>query len=69
MWTESSWAFPESYTADDSWIVRWSDGGQRGDLRAHNSTEFLHKYCTLVSLHDSDHDGVVRIYVALSYEL
>ena len=27
MWTESSWAFPESYTADDSWIVRSSDGG------------------------------------------
>jgi len=22
MWTESSWAFPESYSADDSWIVR-----------------------------------------------
>ena len=27
MWTESSWAFPESYTADESWIVRSSDGG------------------------------------------
>ena len=27
MWTESSWAFPESYTADDSSIVRSSDGG------------------------------------------
>ena len=27
MWTESSWAFPGSYTADDSWIVRSSDGG------------------------------------------
>jgi len=31
MWTESSWTFPESYTADDSWIVRSSDGGKRGD--------------------------------------
>ena len=30
MWTESSWAFPESYTADESWIVRSSDGGQWG---------------------------------------
>jgi len=29
MWTESSWAFPESYTADDSWIVRSSNGDQR----------------------------------------
>jgi len=36
MWTESSWAFPESYTVNDSWIVRSSDGGQRGDKRAHN---------------------------------
>jgi len=27
MWTESSWAFPVSYTADDSWIMRSSDGG------------------------------------------
>ena len=26
-WAESSWAFPESYTADHSWIVRSSDGG------------------------------------------
>ena len=34
MWTESSWAFPERYTADDSWIVRSSDGGQLGDKRA-----------------------------------
>ena len=37
-WTESLWAFPESYTANESWIVRSSDGGQRGDKRAHNST-------------------------------
>ena len=29
MWTESSWAFPEGYTADDSWIVRSSNGNQR----------------------------------------
>jgi len=26
MWTESLWGFPESCTADDSWIVRSSDG-------------------------------------------
>ena len=30
MWTESSWAFPESCTADDNWIVRSSSGGQKG---------------------------------------
>ena len=38
VWTESSWAFRESYTADDSWIVCSSDGGQRRGKSAHNST-------------------------------
>jgi len=31
--------------------------------------EFQPNYYTFVSLHDSDHDGVVRIFVALSCEL
>jgi len=30
MRTDSSWTFPESYTADGTWIVRSSDGRQRG---------------------------------------
>ena len=47
MWTQSSWAFPESYTADESWIVRSSDGGQRGDKRAHNSTIKV-SFCTII---------------------
>ena len=29
MWTESLWAFSESYTANDSWIVHSSNGDQR----------------------------------------
>ena len=29
MWTESLWAFPKSYTANDSWIVHSSDSGHR----------------------------------------
>jgi len=29
----------------------------------------IHNYYTLVSLHDSDHDSVVRIFVALSCKL
>jgi len=29
MWTKSSWAFPESYTADESWVMNSSDGGHR----------------------------------------
>ena len=46
-WTESSWAFPESYTADESWIVRSSDGGQREDKRAHNSITKV-SFCTII---------------------
>ena len=34
----------------------------------HHQDEFLHNY-TFVSLHDSDHGGVVRFFVALSCEL
>ena len=58
MWTELSWAIPESYTADDSWIVRSSDGRKWGDKN-------LHYYYMFVSLHDSDHEGAVRIFVGL----
>ena len=47
MWTASLWVFPESYTADESWIVRSSDGGQRGDKRAHNSTIEM-SFCTII---------------------
>ena len=47
VWTESSWAFPKSYTADDSWIVRTSDGGQQGDKRPHNSTTKV-SFCTSI---------------------
>ena len=47
VWTESSWAFPESYTANDSWIVRSSDGGQPGDKRAHNSTTKV-SFCIII---------------------
>jgi len=68
MWTESSCVFPESYTADDSWIVRSSDGGQKGSY-LHHQGQFLHDYYTFVSLHDSDHEGVVGIFVALSCKL
>ena len=53
-----------------SWVVRLSDGGHgetKGLITPHQG-EFLHNYCTFVSLH-SDHDGVVRIFAALSCEL
>ena len=71
LWTEFLWAFPESYTANDSWIVRSSNGGQWRDKMAqyHDQGEFLHNSYTFVSLHDSNHDGVVRIFVALFCKL
>ena len=47
MWTESSWAFPKSYTGDDSWIMRSRDGGQRGNKSAHNSTTNV-SFCTII---------------------
>ena len=55
----------------DSWIVCSSNGGQQEDKRAHNShqSKFLHNYYTFESVHDSDHDGVVRIFIGLSCEL
>jgi len=36
MWTESSWTFPESYTADDSWIMCSSNGNRR-KTKAHRT--------------------------------
>jgi len=50
MWTESSWAFPESYTADDSWILHLSDGGEWGVKRAHNSTTKVSFYTIIIRL-------------------
>ena len=39
--------------------------------KAQNSTAevFLHNYYTFESVHDGDHDGVVRIVIVLSCEL
>jgi len=51
-------------------IVRSSDGGEREDKGALNSTTKV-SFSTIIvrTLHDSDHDDVARIFVALSYEL
>ena len=35
-------------------------------LYLHHQGEFRYNYCVVVSLHDSDHDGVVRISLDLS---
>ena len=38
---------------------------QQKSLYLHHQGEFHHNYCAVVSLHDSDHDGIVRISVDL----
>ena len=48
MWTESSWPFRKSYPADDSWIVRSSDGDTRRQ-KAHNFTTKV-SFCTIIVL-------------------
>ena len=44
-------------------IEQWRPTTQQKHLYLHNQGEFQHQNCTVVSLHDSDHDGVVRIFV------
>ena len=49
-----------SYTANDSQI---------GCSELHHQGEFLHNYYTFESVHNNNHDSVVRILVDLSCEL
>ena len=44
------------------------DGRQKCS-EVHNRGKFLRNYYTFESMHDGDHDGVVRIFVGLSCEL
>ena len=44
-------------------IEQWRPTTQQKRLYLHNQGEFQHQNSTVVSLHDSDHDGVVRIFV------
>jgi len=53
----------------DRALERWHTTGRQKGSQLHDQSEFLHNYCTLVSLHDSDNAGAVRIFVALSCEL
>ena len=68
MWSESSCAFPKNGTATGSRRERSSNGGH-GETKALISSppgEFQHNYFDFVSVHHSDHDGVVRIFVGHS---
>jgi len=60
MWTESSLAFSESYTADDAQVM--ADNGETKVLITPPPRSVSTQY-------DSDHEGVVRIFVALSCKL
>ena len=43
--------------------------GRQKRSELHSRGEFLHNYYMFESMHDGDHDGVVRIFVGLSCEL
>ena len=43
--------------------------GKTKGLRIPPLSEFLHNYYMFESVHDGDHDGVVRIFIGLSCEL
>ena len=44
-------------------IEQWRPTAQQKRSYLHHQGEFQHQNCMVVSLHDSDHDGVVRIFV------
>ena len=48
--------------------VQWQTTGRQKRSELHHRGEFLHNYA-FESVHDGDHDGVVRIFVGLSCEL
>jgi len=43
--------------------------GKQKRSELHHQGEFLHNYYTFESVYNSDHDGVVRVFVGLSCEL
>ena len=65
--------FSESYTANNSRFgcscMRWTIYGKIKGSELHHRSVFLHNYYTFESVHDGDHDGVVRIFVGLFCEL
>ena len=79
MWSESSCAFAKNGTATGESARRerseralgesaraMADPARQKRLYLHHQGEFENQNCTLGSLHDSDDDGVVRIFVGHS---
>ena len=48
-------------------IEQWRPTAQQKRLYLHHQGEFQHQNCTVGTVHDSDHEGVVRISVRHSY--
>ena len=48
-------------------IEQWRPTAQQKHLYLHHLGEFQHQNCTVGTVHDSDHEGVVRIFVRHSY--
>ena len=68
MWSESLWAFVRLYWQQrQRAIEQWRPTAQQKRLYLHHQGEFQHQNCTVGTVHDSDHEGVVRIFVRHSY--
>ena len=64
VWSETLWGLRKTVLATN---VEESDRAMVADgLYLRHQGEFQHNYFAFVSLHDSDHDGVVRIFVGHS---
>ena len=48
-------------------IEQWRPTAQQKRLYLNHQGEFQHQNCTVGTVHDSDHEGVVRIFVRHSY--
>ena len=63
-----SWELYCHWESDQVLKQQWTTGRQKGS-ELHHQDELLHNYYTFESVHDSDQDSVVRIFVGLSFEL
>ena len=69
VWSEPLWGLRKTVLATTSKraIEQWRPMAQQKHLYLHHQGEFQHQNCTVGTVHDSDHEGVVRIFVGHSY--
>ena len=70
VWSESLWGLRKTVLATN---VKESDQAMAADgttkaFYLHQQGEFQHQNCTVGTVHDSDHEGALRIFVCLSLE-